>query len=238
MHFMKQHILAVGLITLSASVSASTITWTTQAFTDTTQISPLSNVLSAYNYGNSATVAVNGVDFVGHDALTQDDAVFRFGQSGAKMNHNSGDSYDAANTVTGLSVADANALMDFFSYNDQTNMNWLMTLKNLQIGETYQIQAIVVDDRAAQSGRNMHFGPDGNSWGAAYDYTSAGAPLLATGTFVADATTQDFRQGYQGTGAPQFNAMIISTTAVPEPSSLVLLAAGTVALMSVRRRLR
>ena len=72
-------------------------------------------------------------------------------------------------------------------------------------------------------------GINGVSWGPG---------LLMTGTFTADATTQDFTtSGFESTGVSigsQLNA--ITLYEVPEPSSAALLGLGGLALILRRRK--
>ncbi|MEJ6701262.1 MAG: PEP-CTERM sorting domain-containing protein [Akkermansiaceae bacterium] len=67
--------------------------------------------------------------------------------------------------------------------------------------------------------------------------------MLVTGTFTADSTSQDFTvEAFYDDGATkvskgaQLNALLVHTTAVPEPSSTALLGPGGLALILRRRK--
>jgi hypothetical protein len=112
----------------------------------------------------------------------------------------------------------------------------------LTSGHTYRIQALVFDGRgdAGIPGRTVQFdGVDQGQYANGVDGVTWGDGLLVTGTFTADAATQDFtNEGFQGansTGA-QLNALLVHTTAVPEPSSAALLGLGGLALILRRRK--
>ena len=97
----------------------------------------------------------------------------------------------------------------------------------LVLGETYRVQLIVMDGRGNQSGRSYQIdgidtdhalGTSGSTWGNA---------LLATGTFVADGPSQDFRTKLGPRDDTQFNAIAVhQIAAVPEPSSALFALAG------------
>jgi len=113
-------------------------------------------------------------------------------------------------------------------------------LTGLTSGQQYRIQALVYDGRGPQTGRTLEI--DGATMGTyanGINGTSWGPGLLMTGTFTADATTeQSFTiETLETTGASsgsQLNAITLYT--VPEPSSAALLGLGGLALILRRRK--
>jgi len=117
-----------------------------------------------------------------------------------------------------------------------------VNLTGLTIGYTYRIQALVYDGRGDSGipGRTVTFdstnlgqyafGVSGVTWGNG---------LLATGTFVADATTQSFtNEVFTSGGASrggQLNALTLYQTAVPEPSAVLIGGLGMIVLLRRRR---
>ncbi len=152
--------------------SASTITWTGEIATADT----LGNLEAGlFNTNGILVLAEN----LGGEAVTFDGINF------------------AAGTLTmGLVIADAYA-DNTDQINHSATYKWPappanLTLTGLTVGQAYRIQGLVYDGRTALSGRTVEF--DGTdlgqySFGTAGDY---GDGLLATGTFVASAETQDF----------------------------------------------
>ena len=84
---------------------------------------------------------------------------------------------------------------------------------DLVIGNTYRVQALFVDTRASQAGRTVSI--DGTSLG---QYSNGvlnvtyGDSILGTGTFVADATSQDFTISIDG--STHVNAVLVHEVAV------------------------
>lgn len=109
-----------------------------------------------------------------------------------------------------------------------------VTLSNLQIGQTYEVQFFAGDNRPIGLARSQTITSGsstsgtmtfGNNWGA--DFATA-----VLGTFTADSTSQAFTLD----GA---NVMVnaIMVTAVPEPATLAILGGGcALAAVAVRRR--
>ncbi|MFC4992815.1 PEP-CTERM sorting domain-containing protein [Rubritalea tangerina] len=225
-----------GLLAALSSSHAATLTWTDTAFTNANQIVKGTTLL-AYNFGSSTDVTINGVTFSGDPGAAQAIAGnIKWGSSDVS----SGDSAAGYSELglAGFQTGDELALLNSFTYGNSQGDGF--AIEGLSIGTTYTIQALVVDNRGSFTGRFLHFSRDGSTWDdLLVDYTSFSdggqnyARLVET-TFVANATTQAFRQGIQGTGEIHFNALQV--TAVPEPSSLALSALGSLSLLGLRRR--
>lgn len=119
-----------------------------------------------------------------------------------------------------------------------------VSLSGLTSGRTYSIQVLLFDGRGDGniSGRSVEFdGIDQGQYANGVTNVTWGDGLLVTGTFLADATTQDFTvEAFNNAGASQggqANALIVrDTTLVPEPSSTALLGLGFMGLVLRRRR--
>jgi hypothetical protein len=178
----------------------------------------------------------NGVVFAAENSGNLNDSAFRYGASGSFINHVDGNMYTGS-AVTGLSNVDRDDLLDKMGWSNAAN-SWRMGVKNLVAGRKYLIQALLSDDRGGLGNRNMHFSPHVGTWGPAYDYSSRADDhaLLMTGTFTADSTLQEFRQGIAGIGHPQFQALQIRDITIPEPATATLAMLGLGGLLMRRRR--
>jgi hypothetical protein len=109
-----------------------------------------------------------------------------------------------------------------------------ITLNNLTIGYTYQVQIFANDSRTDGYGRSMAL--TGSS--TVLDYNTAeavgGVGQFAIGTFTANSTSQVL--GFSSpTETPQLNGLSLRVTAVPEPSG-VAMTMGAAGLFLLRRR--
>lgn len=119
----------------------------------------------------------------------------------------------------------------------------MVTLSGLTIGNGYRIQVLVYDGRgdAGIVGRTIE--ADGVNMGQyANGITNVtwGDGLLLTGTFTAGATTKSFTlEAFDGTTSKggQMNALFLhQTSAIPEPSSLLLCSFVGLGCLIRRRR--
>lgn len=116
-----------------------------------------------------------------------------------------------------------------------------VSLSGLSNGQQYRIQALVYDGRNAVGipGRTVEFdGVDQGQYAEGVFNVTWGNGLLVTGTFTADAATQDFTieafLGGESRGG-QLNALTLH--AIPEPATLGMIALFGGAMVFVRRRL-
>ncbi len=220
---------ALAALALAGSAHAATISWSSSAFlTDNTspwgfvegQFATTGTQIFAENSGGGA-VSSGGFNFTA-PTVGVFDAPFDGFHSGAPVTLASTGTYMNANAVGTIS------------------------LTGLSVGYTYRIQALVIDGRPDDgfqtiTGRTVWF--DGINLGVYANGISGvtwGDGILATGTFVADATTQSFTiqtrnpTDTANTGG-QLNALTLYQTAIPEPSAALLGGLGMLALLRRRR---
>ena len=146
----------------------------------------------------------------------------------------SGDAITAATIENGVSTpaglfeaADFATTLSSFGFG---NTSLTYTLDNLTLGLSYDIQFFFNDSRDISFANRTLIVDDGNGNVATVDnFTSV------TGTFVAEAETQDFI--LTGSNGAHINLIAFSGgVPVPEPSSALLLGLGGLALGLRRRR--
>ena len=135
-----------------------------------------------------------------------------------------------------------NALLQSFIF-DSLTAEADYTLTGLDIGRDYEVQLFIADDRGGAAISFDYLDVDGNGTdlnGTNNTYFGGGPrpALVFTGTFTADALTQDFTalrrnsdDSENGTTLSAYQLRI-----VPEPSSTALLGLGGLAFALRRRR--
>jgi PEP-CTERM motif len=115
-----------------------------------------------------------------------------------------------------------------------------ITLNDLVSGNTYYVQLWVNDSRNDYGDRvNLVSDGDGHEIQLRFN-DGTGTPSLGqyvTGTFIASGTTQDLLLSADSGNTIQLNALTLSTSAIPEPSTYAVLA-GLAALGCVILRRR
>lgn len=224
--------LAVMAGVIPGSLSAATIAWTDSVYTNT---GATKNVLGVDQFDQSGELeyAINmgGAAFTFSNTVDPDIA---FTASNANFD---------ASALTGSAAV-------FYSGNVGNNQlantaryagggEKTITMNNLTIGQTYRIQILLMDGRAAANGAYATF--DSHTTGAFGNGVSGvtwGDSLLVTGTFTADSTSQSFQhRSFYSPSNPsggQMNAVLLY--AIPEPSSMALLGLAGVAMLIRRKR--
>ena len=209
-------ILAAGLIALGVRVQAAPIAFSAADFLDEAQISTTGTLVEAVNFGTGSTNQVlNGITFTAAAASSANLAVQNGTANSNTLNYN-----DAIHTITGVTVAEGNALFDVFVFGNGTGSD-LVTLSGLSVGVQYEFQVLFVDDRTTNSipSRTMTVSPIGGSpidGTGPLDYTSSNVQLV-TGTFTADAATQGFDISDSAGDNVKINAYQLRSLSPPPP---------------------
>ncbi|MEO0474635.1 MAG: PEP-CTERM sorting domain-containing protein [Planctomycetota bacterium] len=242
---MKRTLLSIAsalMIAGTNSASAAAISWSAQTFDNANQVSTTGDLVQALNLGQgggtgasngtpTAAVTVNGVTFASTPGTGPENFVVA----------NSGDTFDAGthvplnDPIVGLADADADALIDSISFGGGVG-NSLARVSGLDIGTEYILQ-IIVAVRSSGGNATYDFGHSTPSGNATEVYTLEDVPgnpvSIVTGTFTADATSQDIHVAIST--ATNLEASAFQLRAVPEPGSLALFGLGGL-LVAHRRR--
>lgn len=226
----KYLILAASLLGMAAA-NAATISWSGTIYTVSGSFGQTLN-LGQFDQSGTLILAEN----VGGGALSFDGISW---SAGTIANVGAG-----GGTFSGFheNVPTSNTLLARDGAYGGNGNAGTVNLNGLTVGATYRIQALVYDGRGDTGipGRTVTFdstnlgqyafGVSGVTWGNG---------LLATGTFVADATSQGFtNEAFTSGGASRggmLNALTVYQTAVPETSAVML---GGIGMLSLLRRRR
>jgi len=213
---------ALGLaasVVVTSLATAAEITWTSAPYLtsggygqnlNTGQFATSGTLIRAENVGGGAT-SFDGIDFTA-GAIT-----FSGGSFGGF--HDGG-----ANTSLARTGAYGNG-----------GAPGAVTLTGLTSGNAYRIQALVYDGRGGETGRTVSFeGVNQGQYANGITNVTWGNGLLVTGTFLADAATQNFTieafSGASSVGA-QLNALLVhefaNGTPVLENASVASITATT-----------
>jgi hypothetical protein len=224
---MKKSLLSVtaviGLACLGSSHAATVVWGAAQNITGDSDVANNGTFNRAYIFGDIPWT-VNGVDFTAFTGNASGDTM-------SFPNQDPGFGSDG-NPYRALSTAYQNLLYyGAWAYPSDTAT---ITLNNLTIGYTYQVQIFANDSRTDGYGRSMAL--TGSS--TVLDYNTAeavgGVGQFAIGTFTANSTSQVL--GFSSpTETPQLNGLSLRVTAVPEPSG-VAMTMGAAGLFLLRRR--
>jgi hypothetical protein len=247
--------IAFGLGFASLAHAAS-ISWTTSAGLADTEVSTTGTGVLAYYFSSNAggvrpaSVPVNGVNFTLSNSATAPAGLAFNGGS-----FNNPEDVDCYQVPLNAGNQGLNAILDGQNWGGASSVE----MTGLTIGQQYQVQYFLSDDRAAflnlrhyaVSDANDPFGSRDVEFGfhsTAGGGVPVGAPAgsidakIFTGTFTADATSQAVftwlyeggnHDGSSGNSGSQINA--IQLRVIPEPAAVVL-SGALLGLLFIRRR--
>ena len=215
------HALLSLMLLASVTAPAATVAFSGANYTDGL-VSTNGTSVSAFNFGADADIAsdptvVNTVSFATYNP--GDGSVSGFVHNGADGSGANGAGDNTTLTLSGVfHTAGTNGHLQY---------------SGLTIGQQYEVQMVFSDTRGILTPDLMQIWDTATPGGAA-DFTTAdiATAQIVTGTFTANASTQDFYLT-QSTGVGDFDGYIgaIQLRAVPEPSSTALLGLGGLALI-------
>lgn len=241
---------------LAGFSSAASIAWTASPGVVDTEVSSAGTAVLGYYFNSNtarpASVAVNGVNFALHASAT----------APAGLNFNGNFNYpedvDGYQVPASAGNAGLNAILDGQNWGGQGPLD----MEGLTIGQKYQVQFFLSDDREGFLNKRHYAVSDGNdafgSRDVEYGFEStrgagvpAGAPAgsidakIYTGVFTADATSQGihtwlYENFPHDAASPNSGSQInaISLRVIPEPATVALGAASLALLITRRRRSR
>lgn len=237
----RLNISLLSLLALSVTSRAAVVSYTSQLFTNATDVSTNGTLVKAVNLGKgggtgtnngpaTTVVVINGVTFSSDSGTGTSD----FADSAGDYYY---DNYTGTGVITGVPDVDANAMLDSIEFGPGIG-NSLATLTNLTIGQAYELQ--IIDLRATPAaGGSMSYGYAATVGGTeVYDLTGLvrSAPRITTGTFIADAVSQEIHVATTYANGNNLEVAAFQLRAVPEPSSAALLGLGGLALLLRRRK--
>lgn len=243
--------LTLALLGCAPLAHGASIAWSTSPGVNDSEVSAIGTAVFGYYFnsdaGRPASVDVNSVPFALHTTASN--------PAGLNLNgsFNFPENVDAYQVPDNGSNGGLNQILDGQSWGAQA----ALSLTDLAVGTTYQVQLMLSDDRAnflnarnydvsdgpdPEGSRDIEFGYHSTRGGGVPGNAPAGASdaKIFTGTFTADAATQDIHtwlyEGLDhsgGNSGSQVNA--IQLRVIPEPAALVLTALSGIALILRRR---
>ena len=233
---------------LTSVASAATIVFTGADFNDVAQLDTSGTLIDAAHFGDASRSAVtaNGIQFAARGASSSvlsvgGDGAFPVGAGACDASFYQADTHVSGYTsILGLSDADANTFLDGIVYGPGAG-NSLVTLSGLTLNHDYRVQLLLVDDAkangtvyanvyASDAAKSTVYGP--YAW-------SHNAVQLVTGTFTADATSQQLRAYVGGDNNVEINAyQLRDVTPTPEPGTVILIVTGMIGLLAYAWRKR
>jgi len=204
-------------------------------------IAPVETRIWAYNFGNaSVSPVVNGVTFTGYASNTGN-SDFTLTTVGSSIYQNPNAFGNTGAFYTALSSGYQDLLRSATYWSGFIDHTQTMTLHNLIVGATYQIQFWVNDSRASYHNTEIVIFTDavtdGNSVSVRYSDNGATLGQYVIGTFTAEDANQVI---HLGPYSPQINAATLGLIAIPEPATTALIfgAASLCGMAFARRRHR
>lgn len=245
----------VVILSLAGVGQAATVSFSSAAFDNVSQVSTAGTLIEAWNLGagsdgddivsNSTTgpspgnVTMNGVTFVADDA-TNLFFVDAAANDWRRPNYQTPGGPEG--TVAGLSDADGQA---FFHSYERNQANGRGAIDGLTIGSIYEVQLFI--DR--NNGSSLHTAgyaanPGDNVTESITEFLAL-HPVVLTGTFTADNTIQELflyedsfngAGGGDGAGVGEISGFQLRLVrAVPEPATLVLIGSAIAGIFLLRR---
>jgi len=226
--------IALFLTAYCLSHAQAVITWGTPTFiSGDADVVAVDTRIWAYNFGDvSKSPVVNGVTFTGYNSNTGN-SHFTLTTVGSSIHQNTWAFAASNNDFNALSSNYQDLLRSATYWSGMTNHTQIMTLQDLTVGATYQIQFWVNDSRAGYHNSDIvtFFDTHGNTATLLYGTTIG---QYVTGTFTAADTTQIINLGPY---SPQINAATLGLVAVPEPATYAaIIGALALGLVVLRRR--
>ncbi|MEM1085151.1 MAG: PEP-CTERM sorting domain-containing protein [Verrucomicrobiota bacterium] len=225
------------LIFTAPCLQAAVVVWSSETFTDASQILTTGTLVEASNLGQgeigangaspTASVTLNGVVFssVSGSQYTDATAVGTFRNVG---------NYTGPE-ILGLTTDETEDLLDTLEFGGGAG-NSTVTLSGLQPGLEYAVQVLL--SRNQNPGGTIDLG-HALAPGGAEVYTELDIPVgagvgasVATGLFTADSSTQELHFSSSVASNAEINALQLRI--IPEPDSVLLL--GVAASFGLRRR--
>jgi hypothetical protein len=218
-------LLAAATLVAASSAHAAIATWgSAQNVSADTDISTLGTLVQAYNLGNAASYAINGVTFTGSTAVPS-------GWVGVV-----GSGMQSVAPLPGIGTNYASALNSCIYAGTVGSPKDFTSFTGLTVGATYQFQVWFADTRNTTLG-TMQWDTGASTPSITLSSNGGASPFAqyALAEFTADSTSQTFRITGLAEGGPIMS--MYQLRAVPEPSTYGLIGAGVLAsAAAVRRR--
>jgi hypothetical protein len=232
-------LLVLGLLVGGSTANAAKITWTSPStISGPSDVSTQGTIVYAYSLGNTVTPQVNGVSFL--PAVSN--GSFNYTDSNVQLNNYI--QYTGFSAPSTVSDSQYESLLTSAGYAPGATNQMAFTL-NVTSGQTYLMQVWANDARAANFAATESVTDPSGGLGSltiSQNYASGYGGSFITGTFTADASTQQL--AFTWSGPPngtnqksQVNAFQLrNITPTPEPASALALGIGAIGLLARRRR--
>jgi hypothetical protein len=231
---MKNIIRTAALAVVIGSAHASTISWNAAAIADDSAVSTAGTLIEAYNFGQLSEAdspAINGVTFTAAPDLGTQQSI---GKLSTLWDWSRGDYTRYKSYTNGVLSANMSLMLGSTWADDASATGGFdettMTLSGLTIGQDYSVQLFLSNDNNNEA--------IGIVDGLSSIIDASEGPKVFTGTFTADATTQDFDVRFtKYAGAiTESNMSGYQLRAIPEPASISLIGIMGGGLLWMRRR--